>query len=834
MGRLFDWLVRLVTIRPWATLAVLAVVTLALASGIGLRAPQAERTAFLPQGSRIAQALEDVENLFGDSAQAAVVTLLFRGDALTPVGLAQMDRFLQRLTTEPGVADFLAPNNTFIAPTLMMAELLRTENFDDVPQERIDAALDHVRAAPEQAPAIAALETMVGIDAAGQPIAVGTGRLRAADQEAVAAAQLRVNDLARAERGPLTVSTVSHAVIEAEYQDATGARRLLPLLGIALLIVAALLLLFTRALSDLLLTLAGLVLALIWTVGAEGWLGPNGLNVVGPPNALTGTVPIVLISLAVDYAIQVISHYREQRADGRPVAVASRTGLRIVIIPLLLASVTTVAAFLTTLLSPISAIGDFGVIAGVGVALSLIVMFTLLPAARTIIDRRREARGVLAPPRTVAHGLPGIDRLAERLGRSIAQRPAPYIVFVAAVSVGLGIAATNLTTDFNLRDLLPSDGNLIRDLQSLDEAVGGSTEMVSILVEAQLTETRHLQNLFSISAAFEDELSRPQGAAGPIDTSLAHLISDWTTDDGAPGDRYDPELERLFTAATAGLHVDPVLIQQFLDRLAVADPEGTRRVLINNPNGVDTTLLRFRAYSGDSERTKAMMEDVNGLWFGDDDDIVMTSDDIITLTTTNEIADQQTQAIIATILAALGVLTVFFWATLRQPALAFIAVGPTVLVLIWVLGTMALLNIPYTILTSIITALSIGLGVDYTIHVIHRYREEFSRRRNPEAAAVRTLTTAGSALLGSALTTALGFAVLTLSPVPSLGQFGLMAAISISYAFICSILVVPSAMTVWGAYQNMRLRSMVARFWEDLDVVIEDTYQRRESDRISS
>ena len=53
---------------------------------------------------------------------------------------------------------------------------------------------------------------------------------------------------------------------------------------------------------------------------------------------------------------------------------------------------------------------------------------------------------------------------------------------------------------------------------------------------------------------------------------------------------------------------------------------------------------------------------------------------------------------------------------------------------------MALLGIPYTIVTSIITALSIGIGVDYTIHMIHRYREEFTRVRDPEQAAVRTLS----------------------------------------------------------------------------------------------
>ena len=139
--------------------------------------------------------------------------------------------------------------------------------------------------------------------------------------------------------------------------------------------------------------------------------------------------------------------------------------------------------------------------------------------------------------------------------------------------------------------------------------------------------------------------------------------------------------------------------------------------------------------------------------------------------------------------------------------------GPIVLVLIWVLGTMALLDIPYTLTTSIVTALSIGIGVDYTIHVIHRYREEFARSRNPEQAAIQTLANTGSALLGSALTTALGLGVLIFSPVLASAQFGVTAAITIVYALLVSTLLVPPAMTIWGAYQNMRLRSELRRMW---------------------
>ncbi|MYK34266.1 MAG: MMPL family transporter [Chloroflexi bacterium] len=272
------------------------------------------------------------------------------------------------------------------------------------------------------------------------------------------------------------------------------------------------------------------------------------------------------------------------------------------------------------------------------------------------------------------------------------------------------------------------------------------------------------------------------------------------------------------------------MMQEFLDKLTARDPTLVR-ALVNDPGGVDALLVQFPAYTGDPAVTRELQEDIEALWFGDDGAVTVTSLDIVAVAVTDEITGRQTQAITTTIAVALGILAIFFWVTQRQPLLAVVAVGPIVLVLIWVLGTMALLDIPYTLVTSIITALSIGIGVDYTIHLIHRYREEFTRVRNPEQAAIRTLATTGSALLGSALTTALGLGVLVASPLLASQQFGLTAAITIVYSLIVSILVVPPAMTVWGAYQNMRLRSMVDRMSEELDQAIDAVHRRHEREQ---
>ena len=814
---------RLVTVRPFLTILVLVVITVVLAAGAARRAPpvQGAALAFLPPGNAVAEAVTEIGELFDESGDVRVVTLVFRGEALTPAGLAQIDSLIGTIASDARVADLLAPGDPVLAPPALVAAALGVDDVASVTQAEIDAA----RSVAGIGEALAAL---TGTDRDGTPVAIATLRLTDSGDERSQEAERWIHELATQDEGPLAASSVSPAVVEDEYKRATE-EGTAPLIGLALLLIAALLVLFLRTGSDVVLTLTGLLFALIWVIGAEGWLGPNALGLIGPPSSVSAMVPIIVISLTVDYAIQTVSHYREQRSAGEPVVPAVRAGLRHVTMPLTLAAATTMASLLANLFSPIGVIGDFGIVAALGVGMSLVVMITLIPAGRTIIDRRREARGTLTAPRPVANALPGIGRLAALLGTSVARRPLPYFVLVTAVTVVLGSAATGLQTGFNIRDILPRGGTVLEDLDTLDSAVGGSTELASVLVRAEATEARTLLNLRDLRTAFEDPERRPQAAAGPIQTSYELLVHDWTEESGEPGDRYDPELAALFREAIAGVGLDTQLMQEFLEKLQERDP-ATAHALVDNPNGIDALLVQFPTYAGEPEVTRALQTDIEALWFGEDGAITATSASITSVTVTDEIAKGQTEAISSTVAVALGILALFYWATLRQPLLAVVAVGPIVLVLIWVLGTMALLGIPYSLVTSIITALSIGIGVDYTIHLIHRYQEEFTRVRNPETAAIRTLETTGSALLGSALTTALGLGVLVASPVLASQQFGITAAITIAYSLLVSILVVPPAMTVWGAYQNMRLRSMVESLWDDLDVAIEDVHRRHEGE----
>lgn len=786
----------LVTNQPRLALAVLAIVTAVLIYGSTLLAPQAGNEAFLPADSEVAQAAETLADAFPDSAGLTNVTVLHRGDFLTPEGLAHIDAVLAAALAEPAIAERLAVVDPVVSVSAAFKQALGVDDLSAVPQ----AQIDQVAAQPQFEELLANLSG----EADGEPLVITSIKLRQlGDAEALEAAELVLADIVPNVDGPLEVRSLSAGTIAEESAESSSSS-MSTLMLISLVIIAVLLLAFFRSGSDVALSLAGLGITVIGTVGFQGLVGPDGIGLIGPPNSITTMVPIMLVGLVVDYSIQSVSHYREMRHEGRPVREAAQHALGGVMLPLGLAGGTTIISFLTNLTSSIPANGDFGVVAAFGVFFGLFTMLVLIPAARTILDERSETKGTLSEPRLMGDAIPGAGSLVERVGRFVATKPMPVLAVAGVITVVLTGFATQISTEFNSNDFLPGGGESIEDIEALDDALGGQTEIVTVLVEAELTDDRTLRNIFSITEAFGDELTRPTGAASDITLSLGALFNDWLEDSGEPDDNYDPELETMLGAADQGLTLDPVAVQALLDRLAELDPIGFAQVAVNNRDGEDLTLMQFNALTGDQERTQALVDDIEGLWYGDRSQVTESSGDIIALEVTGAMTDGQTVSIAVTIIAALIVLMIFFWATEFRPMLAVIAVLPIVLVLMWVLGSMRLLGIPYNVVTALITALSIGIGVDYTIHIIHRFTEELDKGKSLLDATTTTLATTGSALIGSALTTALASAVLLFSPLVPFQQFGLVTGITILYALAAAIVVVPPMLIVWAAYHQWR------------------------------
>ena len=127
----------------------------------------------------------------------------------------------------------------------------------------------------------------------------------------------------------------------------------------------------------------------------------------------------------------------------------------------------------------------------------------------------------------------------------------------------------------------------------------------------------------------------------------------------------------------------------------------------------------------------------------------------------------------------------------RRPVPAIVVLTPVVLATIWVVGSMVVLSLKWNVLTVMVTALSLGIGIDYVIHMWRRFESEREKRDDVWEALEETISTTGVALVLSAGTTSLGFLVLLFSPMPVVQQFGLVTALTVSYSLVLSILVLP-------------------------------------------
>jgi len=806
MKKLFDLYGRWVGNRPLTALAAIVVVTVIAVIGLTKTSDTADvADAFLPAGSDLVEAIDDLSESFPDSAEIEVMQIVLRGDVLSPSGAADAAAATNAAAAHPELSDYLFAARPPTSPGHVLAAMLagpdgdpRSVDLASASQGEIDAAL----VAESNAALAVFLDEIVARDDAGNVIGgIGIVTVNAlGDPDGLAEAQLTVDETVK--QVSLTeldsARTASGGKSDQESDDSSQSSTR-NLMLVAFLVIAVLLVLFYRQVSDVLLSMGGLILTIVWALGFQGLLGPDGLDIIGAPSVLAQMVPVMLIGLCVDYGIQVTSRYREVRAGGAGTNDGISKSVAEVMLPLGLAGVTTIVSFLTNLFGDISGLADFGVVAAVGVLSGLTVFLTAVPAARSLLDRRNEAKGKSPQIRSIDQAIPGAGKLVQSIGGATVRRPSVILAVTGIVTVFFMALTTQLGTEFNSADFIPDGTESKEDAVFMTENLGGNTEPVTVLVESDLSYDRTLRNLLDFSTAIEDPSQRPEAVSSSITNSLGTYFHDLPADLRAQID------EELALGQSSPLVIDNDTIDRVLALMRDHDPARFDSVVALGAAGDDDrTILQFNALTGDADRTRELFADVDGLWFGDDSDITPVANEITSLEVTDSLTESQVTSIMLTVVAALVVLILFFWITEFRPMLAVLSVLPILLVLVWVLGTMVLLGYSYNVITALITALSIGIGVDYTIHITHRFIEEVDHGKSISDAINTTMSTTGGALIGSALTTALGFMVLMFSPIAPMGQFGLLTAVTVIYSLIAAVVVLPPMLVIWAAYHRWR------------------------------
>ena len=151
------------------------------------------------------------------------------------------------------------------------------------------------------------------------------------------------------------------------------------------------------------------------------------------------------------------------------------------------------------------------------------------------------------------------------------------------------------------------------------------------------------------------------------------------------------------------------------------------------------------------------------------------------------------------------------WAFMRSVRYAIVSIVPILMVVTWLYAFMYLAGFAINLVTATIGAVSIGIGIDFAIHYTMRYSEELVLRGSRlEAVRVASEGT-GVALIASAVSSAVGFGILALAPMPLFAAYGFLTAVMVGLALAASLLVLPSLLMLVTQDQNVSAQSRPER-----------------------
>jgi predicted RND superfamily exporter protein len=157
----------------------------------------------------------------------------------------------------------------------------------------------------------------------------------------------------------------------------------------------------------------------------------------------------------------------------------------------------------------------------------------------------------------------------------------------------------------------------------------------------------------------------------------------------------------------------------------------------------------------------------------------------------NNLLQSLFQSQILTIGAVFIAILLMFMVLFRAIGLSLAAIIPNVIAAGLILGLMGWIGIPLDIMTITIAAISIGIGVDDSIHYVHRFRQEFAIDQDYWAAIQRCHGSIGTALYYTTVTVVLGFSILVFSNFIPTIYFGLLSGLAMMTALIANLMLLP-------------------------------------------
>ncbi len=533
--------------------------------------------------------------------------------------------------------------------------------------------------------------------------------------------------------------------------------------GIGMLL---LLMLVFRGIRPILLVLIPLCLSILYTFGIASFF-VKGFNTV------TAFMFAIMMGLGIDFGIHMVSRYLEARSLGAE----RRDGLFQVLYYVGRASwtsaVTTATAFFLLLIVDFKGFAEFGLIAGIGIITSFVTYWLLLPAWTRCLE-------LFGPMRRAP--VPFLKFLTR-----FATFPRPKLIF----GVTMGITALSIAA-FPWVGFEYDYGKLRSHLPKAEKARS---------MEQRVRQRRPNPAVVFING--QEDADALELAVNEIKQKEGSLIDKFAS-------MYSLVPEQQSEKQVVMSEIDELLQDDVIEKLVKdkdkKEIEDFRRSLkVDNVTLEDVPEMTKAKFIGDETipGTVGLIVPKAGIELHDGRHAIKFANEIQVIETSRGKFDASSDAIIfANVLSVmleetriaipLAFLGVFLFLVLdfRNPKKVIAVLVPWISGVLWMSGAMVLMGIRLNFYNVFIPAAVFGMGIDYSVHIFHRFLEKTSDV--PAAVA-----SAGRAVIIAGLTTMIGFSGLALANHRGLQSMGWLAIVGIFSSMVCSLTMLPAALEIW-------------------------------------
>ena len=682
-------------------------------------------SAILPQSHPFVASESVLEGVFGEKYALIVAIAPKSGDLFDPAVLGKVQRITDDLKTTKGVI-----HSTLMSVTSQNAKAISgtDEGFKVSPFRTVLNRPQQLKAALDENPLYR------------QAIVSSDNRMFAvlaefdADPMGYAAILSRVNlviDRERDETVSIAVSGHVSFLGETELYSA----RMVVLVPLAIVLIALVLFDAFRSLQGLFLPLVTANLALIWVLGI---MGASGI----PLDVFNATTPILILAIAAGHAVQILKRYYEEYDRLRTAGLSAQDANREAVVAsvskvgrfMIVASLVAAAGFLSLTVFEIRTVRTFGIFTGLGILSALVIELTFMPTLRSWLKPPawpRESKR--------SHGM--WDTVIRRIA-AWTPTPKPFVVWGLVILVAVVGASQVRIENSNKANFSPWTQVRLDDAV-INQALAG-TQVLYVMLDTQREDGIKRVDVLTGIEALQRELEKIPGVGKTV--SIADFLK---------------RMNQAMKGDVADAHVLPAssdLAGQYLLLYSMSgDPDDLksyvdftyRRANVKIFVRRDDSPFILGLVEKAKETVKASMPP---------DVVVSFGGGVAEAAALNEVMVRDKLLNILQITSVVFLISSLVFRSLVAGVLVLLPLMIAVLVNFGLLGW---LGIPLNIPTSLISAMSVGIGADYAIYILSRYREELAR--DAAEALARTLDSAGKACLYVATSVAVGYGVLGLS-----------------------------------------------------------------------